>query len=400
MAVRMAEPQTARVVCRHLGSSSDSRSREAHPSAEHRCHLWSLREQIDLTHQHSYCFTDAHRRCPWLSVPPVGHKPADRRLPKGKIAASSGVMAILGGVVAMLMIGVPSLDGFSLGMPQQQARSAVFVASAAPEVQQMAAAPAAKDATVLKPYGALSPSILTDDRPSSVSATIEPAAGGTVLAGNIGLSFSPKSLSEVGEGASVHVEAQPKANVPGGPAQFSPNGSIVDISVRDKAGKLVTTFPDPVEILFKYNTSDLAMANGDANLLRAAYVIDDDSPELENPNHFPVNTWVFFPPNHMSLDTTTGTISVRTQAIGSIFSVVAVGVGWAQAVRPDVQLFSSFDPARSTVFGTMKLGSYVRMVEPQIGSRLLVLNVDTGNYAYMNARDLKPADAPLSRSRN
>jgi len=84
---------------------------------------------------------------------------------------------------------------------------------------------------------------------------------------------------------------------------------------------------------------------------------------------------------------------VRTQAIGSIFSVVGVGVGWAQTVR-NAELYSSFDPAKSVVFGTKKQGSYVRMVEPQIGSRLLVLNVDSGNYAYMNARDLKPSAGP------
>jgi hypothetical protein len=59
-----------------------------------------------------------------------------------------------------------------------------------------------------------------------------------------------------------------------------------------------------------------------------------------------------------------------------------------------VQLYSSFDPAKSTVFGTKKQGSYLRMVEPQIGSRLLVLDLDSGNYAYINARDLKPSGPP------
>ncbi|HLG69831.1 MAG TPA: hypothetical protein VK009_05340 [Chloroflexota bacterium] len=369
---------------------------------EHRCHLWSLQERIDLAHQNSYCFTEAHRRCPWLSVPPAGHRAADRHLPKGKIAASGGVATLLVGAVAFVTtMGMPNLGGFTMGAPEPSVRASVAAATASgPSASSQGRVAAARNSAVLQPYGALSPSLLADDRPATISTPLDSAAGSTVVAGNVGLSFSPKSLSEAGDGATVHVEAQPKANVPGGPAQFSPSGSIVDISVRDKAGKLVTTFPDPVQILFKYNASDLAMANGDASELRAAYVIDQDSPELENPNHFPLNTWVFFPPNHMSLDTSSGTISVQTQAIGSIFSVVAVGVGWAQTVRPDVQLYSSFDPAKSTVFGMKKQGSYLRMVEPQIGSRLLVLDVDAGNYAYVNAKDLKPSGPPPAHSTN
>jgi hypothetical protein len=370
----------------------------------HRCHLWSLQERIDLAHQYGYCFTEAHRRCPWLSVPPAGYRPADRRLPKGKIVATGGIAAALVGAMALMTTGIPSfpgLPGFTLGAPEAPIQATVAAATtgaAAAASPQVRAAAAAKSTTVLQPFGSLKPSLLSDDRPATVTTTLDSAAGSTVVAGNVGLSFSPKSLSQAGDKPSVHVEAQPKANVPGGPAQFSPSGSIVDITVRDTAGKLITTFPDPVEILFKYNASDLSMAKGDPSILRAAYVIDQDSPELENPNHFPLNTWVFFPPNHMKLDTTSGTLSVQTQAIGSIFSVVAVGVGWAQTVRPDVQLYSSFDPLRSTVFGTKKQGSYLRMVEPQIGSRLLVLDVDAGNYAYVNARDLKPSDAPPTHS--
>ncbi|HEX6511200.1 MAG TPA: hypothetical protein VF157_02800 [Chloroflexota bacterium] len=350
-----------------------------------------MREQVDVAHQREYCFTEAHRRCPWLSVPPEGHKPADRTLPKGKIAAGGGVAALLCGVAAMLLTGMPAFGGGQSGVHQGIAGGVVAAVEADAHSRPTPAAKTAPD--VLQPFGALAPELLQTSAPRTVSATLDSAAGGTVLAGNVGLSFSPRSLSEMGDSASVHVEAQPKANVPGGPAQFSPSGTIVDISVRDQAGKLVTTFPEPVDILFKYNAADLAMAHGDASQLRAAYVIDDDSPELENPNHFPVNTWVFFPPSNLKVDTDSGTVSVSTQAIGSIFSVVAVGVGWAQTVR-DTQLYSSFDPARSTVFGTLKQGAYVRMVEPQIGSRLLVLNVATGNYAYMNVRDLKPSDGP------
>jgi len=389
----VAAPVVTREACRHLGTVEGTLHHEDHASTAHRCHLWSLREQIDLAHQRDYCFTEAHHRCPWLSVPPHGHRRADRSLPKGKIAASGGVLAMLCGVAALMTTSWSGIDGFTFGAPQSAAVS-LAVASASPVPSTGPGKAAASAAAIVQPYGVLTPSLLTAGAPRSISTKLDQVSGGTVLAGNVGLSFSPQSLSEIGSDASVHVEAQPKANVPGGPAQFSPSGSIVDISVRDKDGKLVTTFPEPVDILFKYNSADLAMAHGDASILRAAYVLDDDSPAIENPLHFPVNTWVFFPPNNLNLDTDSGTISVKTQAIGSIFSVVAVGVGWAQTARPDVQLFSSFDPARSAVFGTKKQGSYLRMVEPQIGSRLLVLDLDSGNYAYINARDLKPSGPP------
>jgi hypothetical protein len=367
---------------------------EAHPSNEHRCHLWSLREQIDLSHQRDFCFTEAHRRCPWLSVPPQGHRRADGSFPKKKVAMGGGMAALMVGVAALVSTGTVNLGGFSAPSPLVASAATVSAEAPSPSVAGAARRGIPQPTVAVQPFGALTPALLTADVPKTVSATVSQAAGGTIIAGNIGLSFSPKSLSQIGSDATIHVEAQPKANVPGGPAQFSPSGSIVDISVRDKDGNLVTTFPEPVDILFKYNSADLAMARGDANILRAAYVLDEDSPEIENPNHFPLNTWVFFPPDNLTLDQDSGTIAVHTQAIGSIFSVVAVGVGWAQTVRPDAQLYSSFDPAKSALFGKKKQGAYVRMVEPQIGSRLLVLDVESGNYAYMNARDLKPSGAP------
>jgi hypothetical protein len=117
----VAAPVQGREACRHLGTVEDTLHHEDRPSMAHRCHLWSLREQIDLAHQRDYCFTEAHRRCPWLSVPPQGHKRADRSLPKGKIAASGGVLAMLCGVAALVTTGWSGLGGFTLGAPQTAA---------------------------------------------------------------------------------------------------------------------------------------------------------------------------------------------------------------------------------------------------------------------------------------
>jgi hypothetical protein len=46
------------------------------------------------------------------------------------------------------------------------------------------------------------------------------------------------------------------------------------------------------------------------------------------------------------------------------------------------------------LFGTKAQHSYLRVVEPQIGSRLLVLDAETGDYAYVNARDVGPSGPP------
>ncbi|HLY64653.1 MAG TPA: hypothetical protein VKU60_03880 [Chloroflexota bacterium] len=400
----MAAPAAAHVVCRYLGVAGDALRHEYYPTSTHRCHLWGQREQIDLQHQRSYCLTDAHRRCPWLSVPPAGQKPADRELPTKKIAAGGGIVAALGTVVALMTGGGWAhvsglLESFQTPAVQAAALAIEATPQAGANLSSDAHASAAQGAKqVVFAAHALAPALLAEDTPATVSAKLDPASGGTVVAGNVGLSFSAKSLAEAGGNVTVEVQAQPKANVPGGPAQFSPNGTIVDINVRDESGKLMTTFPEPVEMLFKYNSADLAMARGSASLLSAAYILDDNSPALENPLHFPVSTWVFVPPSNVKLDTASGTVAVSTQAIGSIFSVVTNNVGYAQTLRPDVPLYSSFDVNNSQVFGTKKQFSYLRVMEPQIGSRLLVMDVDTGNYAYVSAKDVGPSGPPSTHA--
>src|SRR5262249_30881966 len=129
-------------------------------------------------------------------------------------------------------------------------------------------------------------------------------------------------------------------------------------------------------------------------ILTVAYVLDEESPEIENPLHFPIGTWVFVPPTNFTLDQDAGTISVRTQAIGSVFGVVANAIGYGQTVKPNVPLFSSFDPERSATLGYKAQFSYLRIMTPQIGSRLLVLDPATGNYAYVNAKDVGPSGPP------
>ena len=69
-------------------------------------------------------------------------------------------------------------------------------------------------------------------------------------------------------------------------------------------------------------------------------------------------------------------------------------VGYVQTVKPDTQLQSSFDAKASQSFGGTAQFSYLQVVEPQVGTRLLVLNPKTGNYAYVNATDVGPSGPP------
>ncbi len=245
----------------------------------------------------------------------------------------------------------------------------------------------------------ISPESLTGSGPAPIQARVSASTGGIVIAGNVAIVLPPAALTGVAGGQlTVTVGVNPSVVVPGGPAQFSPNGTILDISFRDGDGKLVTTFPTLIPIELKYNAADLGQANGNAGVLTAAYVIDADSPPIENPLGFPIGTFVLFPPQNVSTNTTTGTVTVYTQALGSVVSVVTNPVGYVQTVSPSTTVLSSFDTDTAQVFGTKAQFSYLQVVEPQIGRRLLVLDPDTGNYAYVNVSDVGPSGPPPGRS--
>jgi hypothetical protein len=148
----------------------------------------------------------------------------------------------------------------------------------------------------------------------------------------------------------------------------------------------------------KYNSSDLGQANGNPNLLTAAYVIDANSPAIENPLGLPIGTFLLFPPEHVSLNTVAGTVTATTQALGSTVSVVTNPVGYVQTLEPDTAEQSSFDPNSSQTFGTKPQFSYLQVVEPQVGSRLLVLDPDTGNYSYVDASSVAPSGPPPNKT--
>jgi hypothetical protein len=80
--------------------------------------------------------------------------------------------------------------------------------------------------------------------------------------------------------------------------------------------------------------------------------------------------------------------------------VVANPVTYVQTLNPNAQEYSSFDPNASQSFGGKPQFSYLQVTEPQIPgvNRLVVLDPDSGNYAYVNATDVAPSSAPPGRS--
>ncbi|HVA23611.1 MAG TPA: hypothetical protein VMW62_04385, partial [Chloroflexota bacterium] len=247
--------------------------------------------------------------------------------------------------------------------------------------------------------------------PVAVSAAVSATQGGVIVAGNVAIVLNaaafnlpvpvavPGQPAPVGPVVQVVVQPQPAGvPVPGGPAQFSPNGTVLSISITDQAtGQPITTFAVPIQLTLKPNAADVAQSNGHPETLTAAYVIDALSPALENPLHFPVGTFVIFPPSNVVNDIASGTVTIQTQAIGSTIAVVTNPVGYVQATDA-APVLSSFDPNNTQTFGTKPQFSYLQVVEPQIGNRLLVLDPDTGNYGYVNATDVGPSGPPPAKT--
>jgi hypothetical protein len=222
-----------------------------------------------------------------------------------------------------------------------------------------------------------------------------PNGGGSASDGNVNVFLPPAALTGAAGGTvNVQIQSNP-ANVPipGGPAQYSPNGTIRYITITDASGNPVTTFPVPISVTFHYNAADLAMAHGDPHQLTAAYVIDHNTPAIANPMHFPDGTFVIFPPQNVSADAVAGNITIQTQALEGVVTVITNPVGFVQALS-SAQLFSSFDPGRSQVFGAVGQFGYLQVVEPQIGTRLLVMDPDTQNVAYVDATGVGPSGPP------
>lgn len=250
-------------------------------------------------------------------------------------------------------------------------------------------------------------------RPAPQTTTFDAAAGATIINNNVALSIPPgvtgngsaQNLTVTlqpagGTGPSSSAAGQPviqTLTTPDGPARFDAAGTVFRVGVTDQAGNAVVAFAAPVTLAIKYSPTDLASANSDPSGVAAGYLVDTSTPALVNPDAFPPGSWVFFPASAVHIDPASSVITIQAQALGGAIAIFSSSSAFVQTIGPSAPLLSSFDPDTSQTFGSRPTATYLRVMEPQIGDRLLVMEQDTGGYAYVNAADVTPAGIPPSR---
>ncbi len=296
------------------------------------------------------------------------------------------------GAAAVIALGLVLLFGMRqlLSQPRPSARS---ISPVSPAVAQPSIEPtptAVPRDPRLVPADALSPELLVGDAPKFVSIAIPTDEGGAFIAGNVGLAFPSSALAGLDGPVQVTVERRPQTlPIPVAPWRVSSQGTIFELTVKDRNGKQITTFPAPITILFQYSNTDLSMADGNANILTAGFVIDSHSPAIANPTHFPVGTWVFFPASTTRLDTAQRAIRVRTQAAPTVLGLMTRPYAQVKVLAQQTGLYSNFS-LTGKLFGTRPAGSVLDVAGPQVGNRLIVFDPETQNYAYVNAADVGP----------
>jgi len=215
--------------------------------------------------------------------------------------------------------------------------------------------------------------------------------GGDVLAGNIGLSVPPEP--GIPGMLSVTFQPQPLGSLPGSLSQLNPQGTRFALQAADQSGNPVHAFQAPVTLTVKPNGADLGSTNGNLAALSIAYVVDASTPPNLNPNGLPVGSLLLVPPSVLKQDPANGLISFTTDVIAGTFVVMPNPTGYVQTLLTDTPALSSYG-ADAQTFGTEPQFSYLRIVEPPVGGRLLVQDPVTGAYFYVNASDVGPSGPP------
>ncbi|MHB8619933.1 MAG: cupredoxin domain-containing protein, partial [Chloroflexota bacterium] len=215
------------------------------------------------------------------------------------------------------------------------------------------------------------------------------------------------SLPPVGSGT-MHINVEPgfspmgqpglraalafTSPVPGGPARYSPNGTAWRLAVTGPGGVGLRELPAPATVTVQYNNADLAMAGNDPKLLTVGEEIDAGTPADQNPLGLPVGTWRIVPQEDVSVNPTGRTITVKTAGVGGQMAVMADPAGYARALSPLTE-YSGFGPGAKP-FGSRPAGTVLRVMAPQMGSRFLVLDPATNNYAYVDAASVGMVGPP------
>jgi hypothetical protein len=379
--------------CPYLGLLHDPTQHRDEPTAEHCCCHLGQQDRIDLAHQRVFCLTADHRICPWL----MWRDPKKRAPYKNLSRPGPGLVLTLAGLL-LLVIGL----GFGLGTGALSRllgwKSSVSVAPPAasliPFPLPVDAASVSTDLDVLPstphpiPGTPLTTSIFTATAPRSVTASLSTTLDGLVVAGNIAFFFPRETLSGLPGPVNVEITANPtNVPVPGGMTRLGANNSLFGVQMTDGLGRPVTTLPQLATMIILYNHTDLAVARNDPNTLAAGYLVNSASPAISNPLGLEPGTWLFFPPSLTSRDGTSGTLVVQTQVIPYVASIIARPAGEVETLEADAPELSS--PSQNAVVLNRK-GRLSRLlvVEPQIGTRLLILDPDSNNYAFVNTTDV------------
>jgi len=391
---RRVTPES-KIACPYLGLPQDPSQHHDGPSDDHRCYHLEQQDRIDLAHQRLFCLTANHRTCPWLMWrdPKKASGATEGSIFQRRSAAFASMLAGLMLIVAGLGVGLgtgalPRLFG------QISPVRPAPVASLIPFPLPVDAASVPTDLDVLPstphpiPGTPLTTSIFTATAPRSVTASLSTTLDGLVVAGNIAFFFPRETLSGLPGPVSVDVTATPEdVPVPGGMTRLGANNSLFEVQMTDGLGRPVTTLPHLATMIILYNHTDLAVARNDPNTLAAGYLLNGSSPAISNPLGLEAGTWLFFPPSLTGHDGTSGTLIVQTQVIPRVASIIARPAGEVQTLQDDAPELSS--PTQSAVvLNRKKRLSRLMVVEPQIGTRLLVLDPESNNYAFVNTTDV------------
>ncbi len=385
---RERRPAGSRLACRYLGLADDGARHQDEPSNQHRCYFLDQQDRIDAAHQAAFCLTAKHRACPWqLWRPQIASR---NPLKSAWTAALTGVVLLVVGIGALVGSGTVARSGAHIETMAAATKAPDLIPFPLPV--DAASVPSGLDRLPSTPHTipgtALTTSIFTATAPKSVTASLSTTVDGLVVAGNVAFFFPRDALASLAGPLNVEVTANPPdVPLPGGIARLGANNSLFATRMTDGLGRRVTTLPHPAAMIVLYNHTDLAVARDDPNTLAAGYLLDRTSPQIANPLGLAPGTWLFFAPSLTHVDVASGTLLVETQVVPSIASIINRTAGEVEAMRDNLPLLSGPTPD-AVVLGLKPRFSRFTVVEPQIGTRLLVRDPDTNNYAFVNTTEV------------
>jgi hypothetical protein len=233
----------------------------------------------------------------------------------------------------------------------------------------------------------------SSDKAHPALPSVDAQTGGMVQDGDVTVSVPAGALGMISGLVTISVEhLVGDVPRPDGAPYMMAGGTAIHLALRDSAGNQLLTTEVPITVRINYGDADIQAAGGDAGLLAGGYLVQPDTAPIANPLRFPAGTWVFFPASLMSVNAEAQVISIRTQAIPPVIAVVVRPFMRARITTSETGLYSG--PGKDAyLFGNRPQLTSLQVVGPLIEGRLLVLDPETENYAYVDALDVAPEPA-------